>query len=75
MIERITGGGLAAFKQLYDEQKAEKRTTAINTIKEKCRKERKTGIVAGHFMLLSEDDVLAKIDTQQIGRRTLTSCI
>ncbi|KAI6839135.1 hypothetical protein KC340_g8200 [Hortaea werneckii] len=75
VIERITGGGLAAFKQLYDEQKAEKRTTAINTIKEKCRKERKTGIVAGHFMLLSEDDVLAKIDTQQIGRRTLTSSL
>ncbi|RMY60156.1 hypothetical protein D0863_11684 [Hortaea werneckii] len=63
VIERITGGGLAAFKQLDDEQKAEKRTTAINTIKEECRKVKKTGIVAGHFMLLSEDHDPVRIDT------------
>ncbi|KAI7318189.1 hypothetical protein KC315_g10175 [Hortaea werneckii] len=63
VIERITEGGLAAFKQMNNEQKAEKRTTAINTIKEECRKEKKTGIVAGHFMLLSEDHDPVRIDT------------
>ncbi|RMY04783.1 hypothetical protein D0868_06772 [Hortaea werneckii] len=63
VIERITEGGLAAFKQLDNEQKAEKRTTAINTIEEECRKEKKTGIVAGRFMLLSEDHDPVKIDT------------
>ncbi|GAB1740239.1 hypothetical protein NU219Hw_g5355t1 [Hortaea werneckii] len=63
VIERITEGGLAAFKQMNNEQKAEKRTMALNAIKEACRKERKTGIVAGHFMLLSEDDIPVKIDT------------
>ena len=63
VIERITVGGLAAFKQMDNEQKAEKRISAINTIKEECIKEKKTGVVAGHFMLLSEDGVLVKIDT------------
>ncbi|KAI7230505.1 hypothetical protein KC330_g6938 [Hortaea werneckii] len=62
VIERITEGGLAALKQLDNEQKAEKRTTAINTIKEECRKEKKTGIVAGHFMLPEDHDPV-KIDT------------
>lgn len=63
VIERITDGGLAAFKQMSNAQKAITRTKAIKTIKAECTKERKTGVVAGHFMLLSEDGVSEKIGT------------
>ncbi|RMZ15562.1 hypothetical protein D0860_01522 [Hortaea werneckii] len=63
MIERITDSGLAAFKQMSNAQKAITRTTAIKTIKAECTNERKTGVVAGHFMLMSENGVSEKIDT------------
>ncbi|KAI6860637.1 hypothetical protein D0864_06095 [Hortaea werneckii] len=63
VIERITDGGLAAFKQMSNAQKAITRTKAIKTIKAECTNERKTGVVAGHFMLMSEDGVSEKIDT------------
>ncbi|KAI7283006.1 hypothetical protein KC345_g3163 [Hortaea werneckii] len=63
VIERITDGGLAAFKQMGNAQKANIRTKAVKTIKAECTKERKTGVVAGHFMLLSEDGTSVKIDT------------
>ncbi|KAI7609584.1 hypothetical protein KC346_g9130, partial [Hortaea werneckii] len=63
VIDRITDGGLAAFKQISNAQKVNIRTKAIKTIKAECTKERKIGIVAGHFTLLSEDGVSERIDT------------
>ncbi|KAI7487406.1 hypothetical protein KC357_g2538 [Hortaea werneckii] len=63
VIERITDGGLAAFKQMGNAQKVITRIKAIKTIKAECTRERKTGIVAGHFMLWSADGVSVKIDT------------
>ncbi|KAI7194713.1 hypothetical protein KC363_g1941 [Hortaea werneckii] len=63
VIERITDGGLAAFKHMGNAQKVNTRIKAIKTIKAECTRERKTGVVAGHFMLWSEDGVSVKIDT------------
>ncbi|KAI7104799.1 hypothetical protein KC340_g2507 [Hortaea werneckii] len=63
VIERITDGGLAAFKQMGNAQKVITRIKAIKTIKAECTRERKTGIVASHFMLWSADGVSVKIDT------------
>ncbi|KAI7084372.1 hypothetical protein KC356_g6822 [Hortaea werneckii] len=63
VIERITDGGLAAFKQMGNAQKVNTRIKAIKTVKAECTRERKSGVVAGHFMLWSEDGVSVKIDT------------
>ncbi|KAL2782499.1 uracil phosphoribosyltransferase-domain-containing protein [Aspergillus keveii] len=56
MIHSVTPGGLDSFHRLREDEKAKLRRHAIDKIKSECAQSKKTGIVAGHFMLWAEEE-------------------
>lgn len=55
MIDRVTEGGLDAFKAMSPEQKTDHRKLAIDEISKECSETGRIGIVAGHYMFCSDD--------------------
>ncbi|MCJ1345508.1 hypothetical protein MMC31_003715 [Peltigera leucophlebia] len=57
MIASFMDGGLDEFKKLEEREKMHWRRLAIDTIGKKCAETGKVGIVGGHFMFWSEEEV------------------
>lgn len=55
-IASLLPGGLAAFHQASQDEKARYRELAINAIANEATKNQKVAVVAGHFMFWSEKD-------------------
>lgn len=55
MIDRVTEGGLDAFKAMSPEKKTAHRKLAIDEIRKECSETGQIGIVAGHYMFCSDD--------------------
>ncbi|KAI8631587.1 uracil phosphoribosyltransferase-domain-containing protein [Xylariaceae sp. FL1651] len=56
VIASVVPGGLSAFQKLGEQDKAHWRERAIASIRERCARSKRTAIVAGHFMVWSEED-------------------
>ncbi|KAE9969111.1 hypothetical protein EG328_000184 [Venturia inaequalis] len=54
-IARVTEGGLAAFQAMSPEKQTEHRQLAINAIRQECVETGRIGVVAGHYMLYSDE--------------------
>lgn len=63
MLSSLVHGGLAAFKQKSDSEKAVYREIAIQHIAAKCQSDQRVGIVAGHLTLWTGTGAL-EIHTQ-----------
>lgn len=58
-IDSVTPGGLDAFKKLGTVQQTHFRQLAIDSIKSKCIKSGKVGVVTGHFIFWSNENEAA----------------
>ncbi|KAJ9302282.1 hypothetical protein DTO271G3_1148 [Paecilomyces variotii] len=58
-IDSVTPGGLDAFKKLGNVQQTHFRQLAIDSIKSKCIKSGKVGVVTGHFIFWSNENEAA----------------
>ena len=54
-LANLTKGGLEAFQRLEEPKRVDLRERAISGIRDKCAAEAKVGVVAGHFMLWSDE--------------------
>lgn len=57
-LASVMPGGIDAFKNLPRDQQDLYRTQAIQRIHEECAKNRRTGVVTGHFSFWDEDDAV-----------------
>ncbi|KAF2137765.1 uncharacterized protein K452DRAFT_291344 [Aplosporella prunicola CBS 121167] len=56
VIDTVVSGGLDAFKELGEQEKAHWRQIAIDKIKEECAHSGRVAVVAGHFMFWPEEE-------------------
>ncbi|TID18320.1 PRTase-like protein [Venturia nashicola] len=55
IIARVTEGGLAAFQAMSPEKQNDHRKLAIDAIRQECADTGRIGVVAGHYMLYSDE--------------------
>jgi hypothetical protein len=50
VLDRVTPGGLAAFRELAEDEKLPCREDALAHMSKECLNTQRTGVVAGHYM-------------------------
>ncbi|KAL9085237.1 MAG: hypothetical protein Q9165_007671 [Trypethelium subeluteriae] len=75
VINKLVKGGLDSFKTLAQDEQYACRERAIEHIREKCVDSRKVGVVVGHYMFWSEDEVKGKVIWTESDQKIFTHII